>query len=98
MAETDILKETSAMYHDLDKNEAAMKWIAPAVFHGINANAQSIPFIVEIPGAPQVSIAVFFVFPFWPSHTTLLLMSGSFLWYYFFFVFFAIYIGATSFF
>ena len=39
---TDPLKEMSALPTDDDKDEAALKWIALAVLHGINANAKKI--------------------------------------------------------
>jgi len=41
-ATTDPLKEMSALHQDQDKDEAALKWIALAVLHGINANAEKI--------------------------------------------------------
>jgi len=41
-ATTDPLKEMSVLKTDDDKNEAALKWIALAILHGINANARKI--------------------------------------------------------
>ena len=41
-ATTDPLKEMSVLQTDDDKNEAALKWIALAILHGINANAKKI--------------------------------------------------------
>jgi len=41
-ATTDPLKEMSALERDEDKDEAALKWVALAVLHGINANAKEI--------------------------------------------------------
>ena len=39
---TDPLKEMTKLVKDEDQNEAALKWIALAVLHGINANAKKI--------------------------------------------------------
>ena len=41
-ATTDPLKEMSILKGDEDKDEAALKWLALAVLHGINANAKRI--------------------------------------------------------
>jgi hypothetical protein len=41
-ATTDPLREMSALVRDDDKDEAALKWIALAALHGINANAKKI--------------------------------------------------------
>ena len=41
-ATTDPLKEMSEIERDTDKDEAALKWLALAVLHGINANAKEI--------------------------------------------------------
>ena len=41
-ATTDPLKEMSVLEKDKDKDEAALKWIALSVLHGINANAKKI--------------------------------------------------------
>lgn len=41
-ATTDTLKEMSVLEKDEDKDEAALKWLALAILHGINANAKKI--------------------------------------------------------
>lgn len=41
-ATNDPLKEMSEMQHEKDIEEAAIKWIALAVLHGINNNAEEI--------------------------------------------------------
>lgn len=41
-ATTDPLREMSLVPSDADKEEGALKWIALAVLHGVNANAKSI--------------------------------------------------------
>ena len=41
-ATADPLKEMSVLQKDEDQEEAALKWIALAVLHGINANAEKI--------------------------------------------------------
>jgi hypothetical protein len=41
-ATTDPLKEMSVLEKDEDKDEAALKWLALAILHGINANAKKI--------------------------------------------------------
>jgi hypothetical protein len=41
-ATTDPLKEMSEIERDTDKDEAALKWLALAILHGINANAKEI--------------------------------------------------------
>lgn len=41
-ATTDPLKEMSVLQIDDGKDEAALKWIALAILHGINANAKRI--------------------------------------------------------
>ena len=41
-ATTDPLKEMSLLERDEDKDEAALKWLALAILHGINANAKKI--------------------------------------------------------
>ena len=41
-ATTDPLREMSALAEDTDQEEAALKWVALAVLHGINANAKKI--------------------------------------------------------
>jgi hypothetical protein len=44
-ATTDPLKEMSALKSDADREEAALKWLALAALHGVNANAESISII-----------------------------------------------------
>ena len=41
-ATTDPLKEMSNVKNDVDKDEAALKWIALSALHGINNNAKKI--------------------------------------------------------
>lgn len=41
-ATTDPLQEMSALEKDEDRDEAALKWLALAALHGINANAEKI--------------------------------------------------------
>jgi len=41
-ATTDPLKEMSALGHDKDQEEAALKWLALAALHGVNHNAEEI--------------------------------------------------------
>ncbi len=41
-AQTDPLKEMSLLKKDTDKEEAALKWIALAVLHGVNMDAKQI--------------------------------------------------------
>lgn len=41
-ATTDPLREMSALIKDSDKDEAALKWLALAALHGINANAEKV--------------------------------------------------------
>lgn len=39
---TDPLKEMSDIINDTDKEEAALKWLALAILHGVNNNAEKI--------------------------------------------------------
>lgn len=41
-AQTDPLREMSAVPKDADKEEAALKWVALAILHGINSGARQI--------------------------------------------------------
>lgn len=41
-AETDPLKEMAMVHGDADKEEAALKWLALAVLHGVDRNAKKI--------------------------------------------------------
>ncbi|MGA3175073.1 MAG: hypothetical protein ABSE25_11710 [Syntrophorhabdales bacterium] len=43
-AETDPLKEMAFVVRDADKEEAALKWLALAVLHGIDRHAKKISF------------------------------------------------------
>lgn len=40
--QNDPLKEMSRLQHDPDAQEAAIKWIALAILHGLNSNAEEI--------------------------------------------------------
>jgi len=39
---TDPLREMSVLKNDVDRNEAAVKWLALAALHGVNQNADKI--------------------------------------------------------
>jgi hypothetical protein len=54
-ATTDPLKEMSLLKKDIDKHEAALKWLALAVLHGINAGAKKITFFNSKKGAATVT-------------------------------------------
>lgn len=41
-ATTDPLREMSVLKNDVDRNEAAVKWLALAALHGVNQNASKI--------------------------------------------------------
>lgn len=41
-ATNDPLKEMSRLQHESDTDEAAIKWVALAILHGINTNAEEI--------------------------------------------------------
>lgn len=41
-AETDPLREMAVLHADADKEEAALKWLALAVLHGVDRNAREI--------------------------------------------------------
>lgn len=41
-AETDPLKEMALLGKDADKEEAALKWLALAILHGVDRNAKNI--------------------------------------------------------
>ena len=53
-ATTDYLKEMSQLPGELDKEEGALKWVALAVLHGINANAKKIALSKEQDGRIKV--------------------------------------------
>lgn len=53
-AQTDPLKEMSLLKKDADKDEAALKWIALAVLHGVNMGAKQISISKEADGKVKV--------------------------------------------
>lgn len=53
-ATTDPLKEMSKIKKDKDTDEAALKWLALAILHGINNNADSISIQQEKDGTVNV--------------------------------------------
>ncbi len=53
-AETDYLKEMALLSADTDKEEAALKWIALAVLHGVDRNAKEISLERSSDGAVRV--------------------------------------------
>jgi len=54
-ATTDPLKEMSALTKDTDREEAALKWLALAALHGINAGAKKISIQQSSDGTVTVS-------------------------------------------
>jgi hypothetical protein len=54
-ATIDPLKEMSELKTDNDKDEAALKWIALAILHGINANAKKISISKSNDGGTKVA-------------------------------------------
>ncbi|WP_373499303.1 hypothetical protein [Desulfococcus sp.] len=54
-ATTDPLKEMSALAHDADKDEAALKWLSLAALHGVNSNAKEIELFVGSDGSVKVT-------------------------------------------
>jgi hypothetical protein len=54
-ATTDPLKEMSTLTGDQDMEEAALKWLALATLHGINANAAKISYVRQNDGTVSVS-------------------------------------------
>jgi len=54
-AETDPLKEMSTIIREPATEEAALKWIALAVLHGINNNAEKISLSKEASGKVEVT-------------------------------------------
>ena len=54
-ATTDPLQEMSALEKDDDKDEAALKWLALAALHGINANAEKISIAQSKEGMVRVT-------------------------------------------
>jgi hypothetical protein len=53
-ANTDPLKEMSEITKDTDKDQAALKWMALAVLHGINFNAKKISLTTSADGTTTV--------------------------------------------
>jgi hypothetical protein len=53
-ANTDPLKEMSEITADTDKDQAALKWVALAVLHGINFNANEISLRTAADGTTSV--------------------------------------------
>ena len=54
-ATTDPLKEMSEITTEKDTDEAALKWLALAVLHGINSNAKKITFTRSEDGKSNVA-------------------------------------------
>jgi hypothetical protein len=54
-AQTDPLKEMSLIKKDTDKDEAALKWVALAVLHGVNMGAKEISISKGADGAVKVT-------------------------------------------
>jgi len=54
-AETDLLKEMAMIHSDADKDEAALKWLALAVLHGVDRNAKKISLERASDGGVRVS-------------------------------------------
>ncbi|WP_300666680.1 hypothetical protein [Desulfoluna sp.] len=53
-AETDPLKEMSTVIREPAEEETALKWIALAILHGINSNAEKISLLKEASGKVEV--------------------------------------------
>ncbi len=54
-ATTDPLKEMSTLARDKDTDEASLKWLALAILHGINANAEKISLTKKDDGTVTVT-------------------------------------------
>lgn len=54
-AETDPLKEMAMLHLDNDKEEAALKWLALAVLHGVDRNAKEISLTKTSDGSMHVT-------------------------------------------
>ena len=54
-AETDPLRSMSQLKKDADKDEAALKWVALAILHGVNNNAKQITLTRTREGTVQVT-------------------------------------------
>jgi hypothetical protein len=53
--DTEPLREMSILEKDTDKDEAALKWLALAALHGINAGAEQISIHKSLDGKVKVS-------------------------------------------
>jgi hypothetical protein len=53
-ATTDPLREMSALRSEVDREEAALKWLALAALHGVNSNAEKISIIRS--GSGEVTV------------------------------------------
>jgi hypothetical protein len=53
-AETNFLKEMAQISKDVDKDEAALKWLALAVLHGVDRNAKEISLVRSNDGTVTV--------------------------------------------
>jgi hypothetical protein len=56
-AETDPLREMATLHSDADKEEAALKWLALAVLHGVDRNAKEISLKRTTEGEIRVTAA-----------------------------------------
>lgn len=54
-ASNDPLKEMSVVKNDSDTDEAALKWVALTVLHGINSNAEQISITTNKSGGVEVT-------------------------------------------
>jgi len=54
-ATTDPLKEMSRMLQETNEDEAGMKWIALAILHGINSNAEEVSISTTKEGKVRVT-------------------------------------------
>lgn len=55
-ASTNFLEEMSRLAEDRDKEEAALKWLALMVLHGINAGARKISLEIGPAGETEVTV------------------------------------------
>jgi hypothetical protein len=53
-AETDPLREMALLSNDSDKEEAALKWLALAILHGVDRNAREISLEKSVDGTVAV--------------------------------------------
>lgn len=54
-ANTDLLAEMAGLVREQDPEEGALKWLALAVLHGIDRNAEKISFLRDADGAITVT-------------------------------------------